>query len=352
MARRADPADWFPAEELAGDRRVGGRLARLRAARWVLATAVLAVLGATDGAARLLDGAGVTAWPARLLLVVAGLEALALLWDPAVDALADRAEGRDRRGVVAGTAAAVALSLAAGTGAGLALGWLVRVAPGAWWPWAWALAVVAAAVAGLAEPVVAARLGRWRDGADGIALAPAGERPRAHGAAVAGIGPARRVVVAEDLAAGPPGVLAAVLAHESAHAEHHDAAVQAAATAAAALAGAAVIGALFPAAELRDPASIPALLAAGRLLALAAAVPLAALSRSHERRADATAAARVGDPAALAAATRLLATRLDPGPVERLLATHPPPADRLAANVRRPFTARSPGPGSGDTRRP
>jgi Zn-dependent protease with chaperone function len=128
--------------------------------------------------------------------------------------------------------------------------------------------------------------------------------------------------------------------------------VQAAATAAAALAGAAVLGALFPAGRLRDPASLPALLAAGRVLALAAAVPLAALSRAMERRADAEAAARLPDPAALAFATRRLARRLDPGPVERLLSGHPPPADRLAANVGRPFTSGSPGPGSRDTRRP
>ncbi|HEX9992963.1 MAG TPA: M48 family metalloprotease [Acidimicrobiales bacterium] len=338
MARRADPADWFDPAELAEDRRVGGRLARIRAARWLAGTGTLAAVAATGAAGRLADGAGVTAWFPRLVLVVAGLEALSLAWDPALDALADRAEGRDRRRVVAGTAAGAALSLAAGLSLGAVVGWAVRAAPGAWWLAAWAVAVAAGAIAGVVEPLAAAR--PWAAGR------------RGHGAAAVGIGPARRVVVAEEVVAGPPDVLAAVLAHEAAHTRHHDAAVQAAATAAAALAGAAVLGALFPAGRLRDPASLPALLAAGRVLALAAAVPLAALSRAMERRADAEAASRLPDPAALAAATRRLARRLDPGPVERLLSGHPPPADRLAANVGRPFTSGSPGPGSRDTRRP
>jgi Zn-dependent protease with chaperone function len=332
VARRADPADWFEPDELAAARRVADRLARIRAARWSIATAALATVAGTGAARRLLDAAGVDAWVARLVLVVAGLEALSLLWDPLLDALADRVEGRPRHRVAAGTAAGAGASLAAGLGAGLAVGWAVRATPRWWWLAGWALAVAAGVVAGLAEPVVAGRLRGWRPGPDGTAVTPAGAVGRpGHGAAVVGIGPGRRLVVDEEVAAGPAEVLAAVLAHERAHWRHHDPLVQGAAAAVAGLAGAAVLGAVFASADLLDPAALPALLLAARVVAVAAAVPLAALSRALERRADAEAAAELGDPAPLAAATRLLATDLDPGPLRRLLSGHPPPADRLAA---------------------
>lgn len=177
-----------------------------------------------------------------------------------------------------------------------------------------------------------------------VLVADASRRSRAVNAYVSGLGPTRRVVVFDTLLSAPPQEVAAVVAHELAHARHRDVAaatVQAALAAAAAVTGLYLLGRWQPLLRLAgvetlaDPRAVPLVVALAALAGVGLAPAQAALSRRVEARADAFGNALTGDPDGQAAMfARLAATNLaDPDPPrwERLLASHPSVVERIAA---------------------
>jgi STE24 endopeptidase len=263
--------------------------------------------------------------------------------------LVDRAKGALIGGALAAAGAAVVLALQ-------------RAAPDLWWLYAWAaLAAVVALLALLwpllllplflrSEPLpegsLRAELRRLVDRA-GIAvrdlrLLHMGEKTAAANAMVAGMGPTRRIYVSdtlveEDDAEALPRARV-VLAHELGHQLHGDVwrlvALECAALGVALLGARIAVGLLAPA-----PGAVSALPATALGFALGSAVvgPLAAwYSRRRERAADAYAVRLTGEGETYARAMeRLVAQNLmelrPPRLLHALTASHPAPAERIAA---------------------
>ena len=177
-----------------------------------------------------------------------------------------------------------------------------------------------------------------------VLVADASRRSRAMNAYVSGLGPTRRVVVFDTLLSAPPPEVAAVVAHELAHARYRDVAAgtaRGALVAATAVTGLYLLGGWPPLLRLAgvetlaDPRAVPLVVALAAVAGVVLAPVQAAWSRRVEARADAFGLALTGDPDGQAAMfARLAATNLaDPDPPrwERLLASHPPVVERIAA---------------------
>lgn len=174
-----------------------------------------------------------------------------------------------------------------------------------------------------------------RNSADGV------KQPMQHhfNASAAGVGPNRRIVVAEGLLAESKALQEFVVAHELSHHKRHHVAIQTAVTAGALIVSVHFIaliaseGWLFDrfAINLFDPMHLPAV-AALLLLFGALAGPLVAwLGRAHERIADADAIKVVGPlPADLLWQLHSQSSAdLDPPWWVRISGQHPSPAERL-----------------------
>src|SRR5690606_21571727 len=154
----------------------------------------------------------------------------------------------------------------------------------------------------------------------------------------------------------------AVVAHELAHARYRDVAAGTARTAlvaATAVTGLYLLGQWPPvlrlagAETLADPRAVPLVVALAAVAGVVLAPVQAAWSRRVEARADAFGLALTGDPDGQAAMfARLAATNLaDPDPPrrERLLASHPPVVERIAAARTTDRGPRCPAPSSSPT---
>ncbi len=181
---------------------------------------------------------------------------------------------------------------------------------------------------------------------DDVLVADASRRTTTLNAYVSGFGSTRRVVVYDNLVESlPEDEALSVIAHELAHAHHHDVLSGTALGAAGSLLGvgllALLLGALrrrgWPA--LREPQVVPVLLAVVALATLATAPVQNGISRQIETRADADALATTGDSAAFIAMQRELALRslADPTPMawsQWWFGSHPPVLKRIALAVR------------------
>jgi STE24 endopeptidase len=177
-------------------------------------------------------------------------------------------------------------------------------------------------------------------------VADASRRSRRDNAYVAGLGATRRIVVFDTLLEHPPEVVEQVVAHEIGHWQRRHLARQLPVAAAVALlvfAGLRLVSEwewLFDAAGLDpdlgfgDPASLPLLLLAGQAGLVVLGLVTRWVSRAFERQADLEALDVLREPERLVEMHRRLHVKnladLDPGPVKRLLATHPPAAERMA----------------------
>jgi len=169
-----------------------------------------------------------------------------------------------------------------------------------------------------------------------VLVSDASRRTTKLNAYVSGIGASRRVVVFDTLVERlSPAEVEVVVAHELAHRkERHPAKLAAlgmAGAAAAALALWLVLGH-----RVAEPRTIPHVLLVLAALQLAASAPAAALVRRWERLCDGFALEATRDPAAFERVFRALAEAnvadLDPpAAVRRLLLTHPPIPERIAA---------------------
>jgi STE24 endopeptidase len=267
--------------------------------------------------------------------------------------LADRAKG-----------GAIALVLAAGAGAA------VVAAQRQWpdgWPFAvWAGQLAVIALATVVVPVLVLPLflrtaplgdGELRSMAEelvrrtgvhisDIRLLVLSAKTTAANAAVVGAGPTRRILLGDTLV-GDPGdeerldETRAVLAHELGHQAHRDIArlfAAGAISAAVAWALAPPLAAALPAWLLHGGAGhasgLPALALAYGAITYLLAFGDAAHSRDREREADRYACRMAGGESFARAMERLVAANLaelEPPRYERLRASHPPPADRIAA---------------------
>jgi len=166
-------------------------------------------------------------------------------------------------------------------------------------------------------------------------------------AALAGIGPTRRILIADTMLDHySEDEIEVVLAHELAHHVHYDiwsgiALETVLVVAGFALAHGALVwlGPGFGLAGIGDPAGLPLLLLAAGAVSLALLPVALALSRRHERRADRFALDLTRNPAAFTSAMRRLGAQNlaeeQPSRVVRwLFYSHPPLAERLEAAAR------------------
>jgi STE24 endopeptidase len=322
------------------------RIGRVRGVGWVVVLAGLTAAGSPDR----LAPAG---WPgpARVAVAVIVIE-LALL---PVEVLAGRA-----RAAVSGAAAApgptVATEVATVAGALVVVVPLVALAGRTAWWW-----VVAAAVGSVllvlrarAGSPLSAIVGERPPGevVDEVAAVAGlvGAQPPpvvvihddAPVAATEGLGRHRRLMLTSALLTLHPSLRRRVVAHEVAHHQRGHLSQQLAATAAGLWAGAAALAAVAADGRLWEWAGVDGPWRAEGLalvvlvtLAVGGAVrlPLAWLSRAHERLADLVAAAAVPwneDPAPQRELFVRLGAELDPVAPERWWDPHPAPAERLA----------------------
>lgn len=360
----ADASALFDARDLDRARRYQRPLRRARLVRRLAAVAVTVALVGLEAGPRLVEALGVDGWVAQLAVVLLALELARLLVDGPVDAWADLVHDRrwglssqTARGLVAEEARSTLLSVAVGMAVLVPVYALVR-ATAWWWLWTWVLALVV----GVLYPVVAAPLRRRLAPLEGeladrlrvvadragvevarVEVADESHLPRRDDAYVAGLGPTRRLVLSDALLDAPPELVEQVVAHELGHVRRHHLTRQLPVLAVLALLATAALGllsrwtGLFEAVGVDgpgDPAGLPLALLAVEL-AVAVVAPVEAwVSRAFEREADREALVLLGRPDRAEAVLRRLHVRnladLDPGPLERLRASHPPVAERIA----------------------
>ncbi len=370
----SDAAAWFSAAELAASAAYHGALARVRLVRGAVALAVPLAFVVFGLAEHLVRSYPPHLWVDRTLVVLVALEGVALPPRLGIDLWEQRVH-RGHRGPTTGavpSAVAIVARVAGMAVVRLVLGGLallvamavVRATP--WWPpllWAVMVAVMVAVVGlypvvvaplvdrvmPVGDPAVAAHIAAVAGQAgvvEPLVLVAVGESAAGDGAYVAGLGPTRRLVLSSTVLAAGPVDTDPVVAHEAAHwsLHHHRRSCAAMATVLAALLalswlvgrdGAAVAGLATGSEGTADPRLLPllavALVAGGGLASLV----LAAQSRAHERQADAVARAVIGDPSRLVGHLHRVLVRaevdLAPTRWRALWASHPPPAERLAA---------------------
>ena len=256
-----------------------------------------------------------------------------------------------------GKAGAIEAGLAGAIGAGVAE--LTRRSPQGWWLPAAGGSIALGTLLGALAPVLLDPLfndfeplpeGTLRS--DVLALAEhagvhvgqvfsvdASRRTTAANAYVTGLGPTKRVVLFDTLLDRyDRDQVRSVVAHELAHVAHRDVlrgvAYGAIVAAPATLAAQRLSWALSPARS--GAATLPALALAGAVVSAPTGLLANRMSRAIERRADATAIRWAGAPDAFISFERAIALQnvadLDPPAwVTRLLATHPPTAERIGA---------------------
>jgi len=370
-----DPADWFSDEELDRARRYQRPLTRVRLVRTALTTGALVAVLATDAAPRLVRELGIDGWAAQLAVLVLVLELGSLVLNVGFDAWVDLRHDREwglstqtGRKFLADQAKSLLLGSVLNLVLLLPLYALIRGTDW-WWLLGWALVVGFSVLLGLLFPVVIApifnkfeplqdedlarRLARVADRAGvqitGAFVADESTRSRRDNAYVAGLGATRRVVLFDNLLEHPPEVVEQVVAHEIGHWRRHHLRRQIPMVAALALV---VFGGLRLVTEwdwlfdgagvptsagvprLGEPTALPILLLAVQLGMLLTSLVTSWVSRAFERQADLDALDLLRQPGAMADMHRRLHVKnvsdLDPGPLKRLLGSHPTPAERLA----------------------
>jgi STE24 endopeptidase len=359
----------FDPGELERARRHQRPLRRLRVVRLVSGLAVTVAFVVLEAGPRLTDALASSGWVVQLLVVLLALELAHLVVDVPLDAWVDlRHERRwglstqTARGLAVDEATSAVLSLVIGAALLVPVYTLVRATPW-WWLWAWLLVLAAGLVAGLLFPVVVAPLfnrfepleeGALRQRVQAVAegagvrvarveVADESRRSRRDNAYVAGLGPTRRIVLYDSLLTTPPEMVEQVVAHELGHVRRHHLLRQLPVVGVVALAALAGLGALsrwaalfeaFGIAGPGDPAGLGLALLGVQVVGAVAAPVTAWTSRAHEREADLEALTLLGRPDLAEDMLRRLHVAnladLEPSRLSRLLASHPPAAERIA----------------------
>lgn len=366
---RADPADWFDADEIVRGRSYVRPIRRLGHVQSALSLAVALAFIVGDGGPRLLDALDVSGWALQLAIVVVVFLSLDLLVGPWFDAWRElvwdkrwEMSTQTLRGFVVDQVKNALLSPA------LVLLLLVPVwalvrSTDVWWAWGWLVLAGFAVLAATLGPVVLAPIFNkytpmedeaLRERLLGVArtaeldvsevlVADASRRTRATNAHVSGLGKTRRVVVFDTLLDWPPEYLEQIVGHELGHWHHKHirrrlpvivvAQGLALAFTALVLQWDWVLDAAGVASE-RDPAAAPVFLLAFNAGFMLSTLVTSWLSRADERAADIYALRLLGDPDAFAGAFRKLVeankAEIDPPLWKRITHTHPPLAERVA----------------------
>lgn len=366
---RADPADWFDAEEIARGRAYVRPLRRLGHVQHVLSLAISVAFVVGDGGPRLLDALDLSGWALQLIAVVVVFLSLDLLVSPWFDAWRElvwdkrwEMSTQTVRGFVTDQVKNALLTPALLVLLLLPLWALVRTTD-LWWAWGWLVLAGFTLLAGTLGPVVLAPIfnkytpledQELRQRLLGVAhtagldvnevlVADASRRTRAANAHVSGLGKTRRVVVFDTLLDWEPAHLEQIVGHELGHwhLKHLRRRVPVVVVAQ----GLALV---FTALVLqwdwvldvagvtseRDPAAAPVFLLAFNVGFMLSTLVTSWLSRADERAADIYALQLLGDPDAFAAAFRKLVevnkAEIDPPLLKRITHTHPPLAERVA----------------------
>lgn len=184
---------------------------------------------------------------------------------------------------------------------------------------------------------------------DDVLVADASRRTTTLNAYVSGLGSTRRVVLYDNLVDDvPQAEILSVVAHELAHAEHHDVLVGSALGAVGVLFAVGLLGALLgsgarpgagggapPRSRVADPAVVPLVLALVAVGMLLASPVESTISRKIETRADVVALEATGDRSSFVEMQRRLALRSlsDPTPPtwsQLWFGTHPTVLERIA----------------------
>jgi STE24 endopeptidase len=364
-----DPAEWFSADELDRSRRYQTPLGRLRLLRGLLGLATIVLLVGFQVAPKLIDAWNVTNWVVQLVVVVVLLEAVALLYNPAldwwVDLVHDKRWGLSNQtpgGFVADQVKSLALGIVVNLVLLVPLYALIR-STDLWWLWGWLLLLVFSVGLGFLYPIViapifntftplddedlAARIqdiaGRADVSLEGAFVADESRRSTRDNAYVAGLGSTRRVVLFDTILEHPPAVVAQVVAHEVGHWQLGHLRRQIPLIAVLSLVmmlGLRLLAewdALWSWAGidgLGDPTSLPVLLLAVQVGFGAMGLGMSVVSRAFERQADVQALELLGEPDLMHEMLRRLHVKnladLDPNTWRRLQASHPPAAERMA----------------------
>jgi STE24 endopeptidase len=369
------PEDWFSADDLDRARRYQRPITKARVLRLVLTVGALLVVIFAEVAPRLVDALDIENWVLQLVAIVLFLELLSLAIGVGFDAWLEL--GHDRRwelstqtgrGFVSDLVKGLVLGVVVNLVLLTALFAVIRTTP-LWWLWGWLVMVVFTIGLGLVYPVViapifntftplgdedlAARIGRIADRAgvqiSGTFVADESRRSRRDNAYVAGLGPTRRVVLFDTLLEHPPELVEQVVAHEIGHWRLRHLRRQIPVVALAllglflglkALSGwdwlfeQAGVEATGDTPAIGQPTALPIILLAAQIGFGLLGLVTAWVSRAFERQADIEALDLLRQPQTMLRMQRDLHTKnladLDPGPVKRIQATHPPAAERMA----------------------
>jgi len=364
-----DPRLWFTAQEVDRSRRYQRPLRRARLARSCLSLAALSAFLLVGAGPWIVDELGPSGWAVQLVIIFVSLELLLLAIDLPFDVWVDF--GHDRRWGLSTQTPAVFVadqvkSFVLSTFLGLAL--LVPLyalirATSWWWLVGWVLVTAFGVVLGFLFPVVIAPIfNRFEPLADdeladrlrrvagasgvpiaGVLVADESRRSRRDNAYVSGLGATRRVVLYDTILEHPPELIEQVVAHELGHWRRHHLRQQIPVFAVTTLVAFLVLrllagwDALFSwlnVEGVEDPASLPLVMLGAQLGAVVTGLVTAWFSRAHERQADLDALDVLRRPDDMVEMLRRLHVKnvadLDPGRLQRIRATHPPAAERMA----------------------
>jgi STE24 endopeptidase len=365
----ADPYDFFTADEVDRARTYQRPLRRMRVVRVVLSLAVVVVFLLVGAGTSIVDATSSNPWPVQLTVVFVALEALLLAIDVPIDVWVDFVHDR-RWEVSTQTPATFVADQVKSFGVSTVLGLALLVPLYAlirstswWWLIGWVLITAFGVVLGFLFPVLIAPVfnrfeplsdvdlaGRIQVVADrarvpiaGVLVADESRRSRRDNAYVSGLGATRRVVLFDTILEHPPALIEQVVAHELGHWRRHHLRQQIPVLAVTTLVAMVALRllaswqSLFDWLDLEglgDPASLPLLLLGIQLGSVLTGLVTAWLSRAHEREADLDALDLLGRPDDMVEMLRRLHVKnladLDPGRLQRMRASHPTAAERMA----------------------
>lgn len=365
---KADPADWFSADEVAKAKAYQRPLTILRIVQGLIGLGVLLTIISTHAAARFADAVGAEGWVVRLILVLVGLLVVDELADLPFDIWREFRHERKwgfstqtRGGFVADLVKGLVLSVVLMGALTIPLWALIRTTE-LWWIAGWLVFLLFSVVLvflgpvvilpmfnklePLADPSLAEDL---RDlarsaglGISEVQVMDASKRTRKDNAFFAGLGRTRKVVLFDNILEQPAQAVRTVVAHELGHWRRRHlvkglvlgtvlsfglfALLRAVSTWEAALDWAGVK-------SIADPASLPLVmlvLGAGQLVL---GYLRAWHSRALEREADIESLRLTDDGLVFQDMMRRLMTRnlaeLAPSRLTYLRLDHPPPAERM-----------------------
>jgi STE24 endopeptidase len=365
---KADPAEWFDAEEVKKAKDYQRPLTVTRIVSLALSAAFIVAVLLTGAAGWLADAVGADNWVLRLLVIVVGItiafELVTLpisIWTTFSHEKKWGFSTETPRGFVVDLLKGFVLGSVLQFVVFAALFWVIRSTE-LWWLWGWLTFFVFMVGLAMIFPVVLApifnkftpltdeelnrRIHGIVEGAglriSGVQVMDASKRTRKDNAYFAGLGKTRRVVIYDNLLEQPHEVIGSVVAHELGHWRRKHVARQ---IVLATFTTLVLFGVLYATsrweglldaleiASIGEPEALPLILLVFSVVTSATGVVQAWVSRAFERQADLDSLELTRDHDAFVETHRGLATRnlsdLVPSWFKYIRLSHPPAAERL-----------------------